>query len=427
MRYLRFLPLVLCLCSIWTPDPARADGLVRDGVGAISIGRGGTNLGFADNGAIIMSNPGAMTNVKGGGLLDVGVDGVITDLRYSDPDNPGVRGAFSIFPSGMIGYVHHDPDSRFAYGIGMYAPAGFGARYKMNNSVMGRSLYKSIGALGKILPAVCVKVTDRLSIGGSAGLAIGHVELEGPFYTQTGPMAGLPNLLDLQFTGVAATGNVGIQYKLTPKTTLGVAYTTATRFNFTGNASTTMFTPLGRIHTDFGSANMQLVWPRSLGFGFKHQFCPSRVFGFDFIWYDWSDAFKQLGMTLNDPSNPTVAALGGKEIHDAYPMGWRDSFSFRFGYQWTRRKSRTWRVGYVYHRSPVSNATLNPYTDGVLTHAVSIGLSQPTEYGWVNLAYQFTWGPKRTITNSTIIGGDFDNSTFQASAHWLSISFLMPQ
>jgi long-subunit fatty acid transport protein len=426
MRCLRFFPLALFVLSAWTPTPACADGLVRDGVGAISIGRGGTNLGFADNGAIIMDNPGAMTNVKGNGLLDVGVDGVITDLRYTDPNNSDVRGAFSIFPSGMFGYVHHDPDSRLAYGIGMYAPAGFGARYKMNNSVMGPSLYKSIGALGKILPAVAVQVTDRLSIGGSAGLAIGHVELEGPFYTQTGPMAGLPNLLDLQCTGVAATGNVGIQYKLTPKTTLGVAYTTATRFNFNGNASSTMYTPLGRLHSEF-DANVQIIWPRSLGFGFKHELCKSRRFGFDFIWYDWSDAFKQLDMTMTNPTNPTVAALAGKQIHDAYPMGWRDTFSFRFGYEWTRRKSRTWRVGYVYHRSPVSNATLNPYTDGVLEHAVSVGLSQPTDYGLVNLAYQFTWGPKRTIGHSDILGGDFDNSTFAASAHWLSISFLMPQ
>ena len=53
---------------------ASADSILRDGVGAISASRGGTNLGFADNGTIILDNPGALVNVGGTGLVELGAD-----------------------------------------------------------------------------------------------------------------------------------------------------------------------------------------------------------------------------------------------------------------------------------------------------------------------------------------------------------------
>lgn len=397
----------------------RADGLIRDGIGAISVGRGGTNLGFADNGTIIHDNPAGMMNIKGSHLLDVGIDGVITDLEYHDADN-GVKGRFNIFPSGVLGYVHRKPHSPVAFGFGMYAPAGFGARYRMNNPDFGYSHYNSIGALAKLLPSAAVQVTDRLAVGGSFGLGIGHVELEGPFYTQTGPMQGTPSLFDLQGTAATTTWNLGLQYDLSPATRLGVAYTSQTRFDFDGDANATLLLGGVPVVSDF-DAETTLIWPQSLGIGLQHKFCDCRRFGFDVYWYDWSGAYSQLPLRLSNPSNP---ALGGATITDSFPMNWRDTYSFRFGYEWNTSPTRVWRTGYVFHRSPTPDSTLNPYLDGVLEHAISIGHGRQTRHGWVNLGYQLTWGEKRHVGDSAIIGGDFDNSTFEAAAHWLTISLL---
>jgi long-subunit fatty acid transport protein len=150
--------------------------------------------------------------------------------------------------------------------------------------------------------------------------------------------------------------------------------------------------------------------------------CDCRRFGVDVYWYDWSDAFQSLDMRLTNPSDPTVAALAGPVINDAFPMHWRDTYSVRLGYEWEPVQSRIWRTGYVYHRSPVPDGTLTPYLDGVLEHAVSVGHSRLTKYGWVNLAYQYTWGPTRSVDTSSIVGGDFSNSRLEAGAHWLCIS-----
>jgi hypothetical protein len=59
----------------------QADGLVRDGVGAISTGRGGTNIAFSDNGAVMLDNPAGLANFEGGHFAELGIDTIITDYK----------------------------------------------------------------------------------------------------------------------------------------------------------------------------------------------------------------------------------------------------------------------------------------------------------------------------------------------------------
>jgi long-chain fatty acid transport protein len=425
MRHIaRFCALTLLVLAFTAPV-ARGDGVVRDGIGAISTARGGTNLGFADNAAIILDNPGGMSNVADCGFWEVGVDTVICDLHYSDTEND-VNNEVKGFPSGMFGLVRHVPDSAWSYGLGVYAPAGFSAEFDMVNPHTGPTRYKSLGALGKILPAVSCQVTDRLSIGAAIGVGIGHVELEGPFYVQTGPLAGAPTLMDLQGTDAAVVGNVGLQYALTPQTTIGVSYTEETRFIFDGTTRATLITPAGLVGSDFDT-QIDLVWPRSLGVGVKHELCPCQRIAADVIWFDWSHAFNRLDVAFSNPSNPIVGGLiPGGTLRDSLAMDWEDSVSLRLGYEWDASDIVTWRLGYVYHDSPVPDATLNPFLDGVLEHAFALGVSRHYDDASLNLAYQYSFGDDRSVGASGLVGGDFSNSTFDADAHWVSFSVLVP-
>ena len=404
---------------------ARGDGVVRDGVGAISTGRGGTNLGFADNAAIILDNPGAMSNVADCGFWELGVDTVICDIHYTDPDND-VDNDVSGFPSGVFGLVRHISDTPWSWGLGVFAPAGFSAEFDMVNPHTGPAHYKSLGVLGKVLPGLSCQVTERLSIGATLGVGIGQAEIEGPFYIQTGPLAGAPTLIDLQATEATVVGGLGLQYKLTPSTTIGVAYTEETRFVFDGTTRATLLTPLGPIGSDFDT-QIDLVWPRSVGVGLKHEICCCQRLGVDVIWYDWSHAFDRLDLVFSNPSNPIVGALiPGGVLSDSLPMRWEDSVSLRLGYEWDSSDVTTWRLGYVYHDSPVPDATLNPYLDGILEHAFSAGVSRAYGHGMWNLAYQYSFSDEHTVGQSDIVGDDFTNSTLEAAAHWVSISVLVP-
>ena len=70
--------LVVALCSLLAREAA-ADGLIRDGVGAIPIGRGGTNIAFADNGAVLLDNPAGMVNCVVTGNTSLTGGGVFND------------------------------------------------------------------------------------------------------------------------------------------------------------------------------------------------------------------------------------------------------------------------------------------------------------------------------------------------------------
>ncbi len=423
----RILGLLLSAAICCQAPFAWADGLIRDGVGPISTGRGGTNQGFADNAAIILDNPGAMVNVNDNGLAELGVDTVISNVHYTDPFND-VESKTRPLPMPVLGYIEKSEDGRWAFGIGAFAPAGFGAAYgNLNNPLLGSNNMRSIGGLAKILPGISYGVTDRLSIGLTVGVAFSDAELRGPLVVQQPPLTGLPAIMSLHGSGVAPTGSLGMQYRLTDSTMFGATYTEQTNFDLHGGSDANLLVgpPFGVISSHFDS-KFRLKWPRSVAVGIKHELCPHRRIGVDVVWYDWAHAFDQINLQFSNPTNPIVGALAPLPIRDILPLNWIDSVTLRLGYEWDPTDIDTWRIGYAYHHSPAPNSTLNPYLDGVLEHQFSAGYSRKFERATLNLAYQYCFGPTRTVTNSAIIGGLFDNTTMSAQAQFVMISLLVP-
>lgn len=401
--------------------PAGADGLIRDGVGAVATGRGGTNIAHSDNGAVLLDNPAGIINVPGRGLFEIGIDTLVTDLRYSDADPNDVDGEFMLNPVPQLAYIRTSEDGRWAAGIGVFLPAGFAAEYKMNHSVFGPSDYRSEGMLCKILPGVAYRITDRLSVGATLGAAVSTVELEGPFVIQSPPLAGAPTLMNLSTFGMTPTWSVGLQYELTERTTLGVTYIAESNITYDGDV--TVFVPgAGVARYD---AEAELTWPQSVGIGLAHALNDQHRVSFDVIWFDWSSAFDKMDLKLSDGTNPALNfAAGGTTVRDRLPFDWKESVSFRFGYEFLATERDIVRAGYVYQDAPVPSSTLNPYTDGVLEHAFSVGYGRKFARDWtLNTAYQYSFGEGH-VGQSSLVGGDFDNSTFKADAHWLMFSLI---
>ena len=402
----------------------RADGLIRDGVGAISIGRGGTNIAHSDNAAVLLDNPAGIVNAPGQGLFEAGLDFLTTHIDYSDRDPNNVEAEFAITPVPPIGLVHKSADGRWAVGIGVFFPAGFSAEYDMFNPILGFQRYRSLGLLAKVLPAAAWRVTDRLAVGATLGVGFSQMELDGPFFMQSGPLAGAPTIFDLKANDTTIVWSVGMQYQLNDSTTVGATYTSAADFDLDGKVDVDVF-GLGPvpISSQFDT-KVDLEWPRSVGVGIVHVHnCRHRI-SLDVIWYDWSNAFNGLGMRLTNSSNPLFPMLVGPVIKDRFPFDWDDSISVRVGYEYFTDSSGVWRLGYVGHPSPVPDDTLNPYVDGVLEHAVSAGYGRSFGQWQLNAAYQFSFGPDRDVGQSKIVGGDFNNSRLKVQSHWVSFSVL---
>lgn len=415
-RWATVLSCTLCLSlgtSLW------ADGIHLNGLSPRSLGRGGTNIAHADNGALFFDNPAAAVFVPGDGLFDVGGNVLFMDFRYSDPDNPSVSD-FGITPLPSMGLVRKSEDEKFAYGIGIYAPAGFSESWEMQGQFPngGEQTYKSFGSLIKIMPGVAYKVNERLAIGGTFGMAISHEELEGPYYLQNTNLPflnGVPTRIDLQATGATPIYSVGLQYKLTEVTTLGVTYQSESRFDLEGNALVDI-PVLGQARYD---THMKMAWPRTLGFGLRHELCPHRIFSTDLVWYNWSAAFDDLGITLTDADR-----LLFPDITEELPLNWRDTISVKLGYEQILSNAHTVRTGYVYHRNPIPAGTQTPYIQGIFEHAVSLGYGFKWRNWELDASYMFLWSPEFDVGTSDLLGGDFDNSTHQAFIHALGASAI---
>jgi long-chain fatty acid transport protein len=420
------LSAILLVAMTLFPRIVTADGLIRDGLGAISGGRGGTNIGFADNGAILYDNPGSLVNVANNGLLDLDVDTVIPQVHYTDNKPNNVNSAVRPIPTPEIAYIQRSRNRQWAWGLGAFAPAGFGASYQMQNSFAGPQKYQSFDGLGKCLFALSYRVTDKLSIGGNVGFALNYLDLQGPLFLQSGILAGAPTIVNLQNTGVAPVGGFGIQYLWTEKTTLGLNYISESRFKMGGNMDAFAFgvAPFP-IYTKF-EATTNIIWPRSVGVGLSHRFNRRNVLGIDVIWYDWHTAFNQVSVNLTNPSNPLVGAVVGPANVQVLPLNWLDTVSLRLGYQWMPDDVNIFRLGYVYHNSPAATNTLTPYTDGLLTNTFSAGYSRKIGKVYLNAAYQFMFGPTRSVGTSALAGGDFSNSTLHTQAHIAFLGVLVP-
>lgn len=416
---LLFAVALLLLGASLGTSTVLADGVMLNGVSPRSIGRGGTNIGFADNGAVLFDNPAAAVNVEGNGLFDIGTNVLVTDFGYENPRNPQTTDlGVNALPQGAL--IMKTPGGDWAFGIGVFVPAGFSESYELKPTFpfSGTQEYRSYGSLTKILPGVAYKVTDQFSIGATLGVGLSTASLDGPYFLQNaGPLTGLPTQMNLRGNGSTLVYSFGAQYLITEDTAVGVAYQSASRFQLVGSSDVTA-PGLGSTHYD---AQIDATWPQQLGFGVKHNLTEKQRVSMDVIWFNWSNAFDEFGLQL---TNPTTG--GFPPVTDQFPLDWNDTVSYRFGYEHQFTHSQVGRLGYVYNNNPIPTSTLTPWIQGILQHGFSAGYGFTWKKWQIDTAYMFCFSPRIGVEDSAFIGGDFDQSTHWAFTHDVGVSLIRP-
>lgn len=406
------------LLLLWTPLALHADGLYLNGVSPRTIGRGGTNLAHSDNAAIILDNPAAMTNIRGTQLGEIGVDILFTSFEYEDPFTGGTAKSHDVAALPQIGYIRRSEDGRWAYGLGIFTPAGFSESYRMEATApfQGPQRYESYGALTKILPSLAWAPTDRLSVGATLGVGLSQVEFESPYFLQSpGQLQGTPMSIAMHGDGAALIWSAGMQYQLTDRTVIGATYQSESSFRLDGRATVEIpMLPAARYDSD-----IRLTWPQSAGFGLKHDLGQRGIFSADLLWYDWSGAFDDLAISLR---NANLADF--PDIDESLPLRWRDSLSVRLGHEIPLGNNRILRFGYVYHRNPIPSSTITPLIQAISEHAGAVGYGFRFRDFEIDLSYMVLLGKDVHVGTSQLIGGDFDNSRHGALIHALSIGAI---
>ncbi len=404
------------------------NGVYLDGMGPVSNSRGGTNIAHSDNGSVIHDNPSALASIEGK-RFEGNFDFLILPMNYRDPQNDE-DGKEHLFSLPSFSYSQKITQRPLGIGVGVFSPAGFSTEYRLNPLnlpnpavVYGRQKYASDAALTKILMGAGWQITDQWSVGLGVGPAYSKVSFQELHFFQTGPLKGAPVLIDIQGDDWALAWNMGVQWRISDSTTLGLAYVNQDRFHLSGDldlridpaAGLTLTNPTAHYH-----ARCDFQWPQTLGIGIRHQFETRHTFSTDIVWIDWSSAFNELTFKLSDGDNPQLNAAVGNSIQDTVPLHWKDSYAFRLGYEYLLAPDDTLRLGYSYNQNPVPDSTLTPLIPGILTHMVSLGYGHNWDHWALNAAYAYSFGPRQSVSTSEIIGGDYNQSSLKVSAHFLS-------
>lgn len=431
---LLFIGLALLVVSSLRVE---ANGVNRVGIGAKSMGAGGTAVASPDDSYAGMAvNPallgyledsdfsltvvgvvadGAYTNRFGGrGGLDENT-GMFPELVIRAPLKNGIGLGFSIIPeqTRMADWVYGDVPG------GVDGGTTYGLRHH-------RSRLEGI----RTAVGVGIEISDTLSLGASVGAVYNRNELVAPYIFQSHPaLKGFKTLLAMETEGWGVNGDLGLTWKPDERLILGFAYRTPTVVDSTGTAR-------GDIGAQLRSLGLRGVesefvydslvkneFPDQLTFGGSLRMSDRAVLSAEAEWIRWSNGFDDLTVDLTKGSNAAINdLLGSNGIVDTIPLRWRDTMVYRMGVDYTLTKELMVRAGYQYGESPVPNSSLSPMTGAISEHTVTCGLTWAREPYELSLAYQQDLPSTRTINGSRLAGGEYAGGTVDLTTHWIGLS-----
>lgn len=430
---------VLLVCGCLASN-ALADGIDGNGVGARSMAMGGADVAWA-------ADPLGAMGVNPAGLgflsapeLDLGAVGGFLDGNFNKPgissgdldEAPGAlpEGAFGL-PLGkwpVVVGLSFVPESMLLADWHYFDPPGGLGGVTYGNQEDKSEILNLRSALG-----AAVKVTPDLSLGASVGLDYNANQLTSPYIFQNlqpGP-GGPPNsgvdgaktLLNLKTSGLGWNAQVGVIYRATPDLQFGVSYESPTTIHSTGEATGNPYARFGGTLLPFHyDATVTNTFPQEVMAGASWKFLPQWRLALQIDWIDWADAFHDLPLSFSNGNNATVNGVLGSSFEESIPLNWQNEFVYRAGVEYDVTKSLALRVGYCYGSSPVPDSTLTPLTAAIMENTVTAGIGYHWKQFRVDFAYQYDIPATQNVGTSSLLSGEYSNSSTQVSAQIFALT-----
>jgi long-subunit fatty acid transport protein len=251
------------------------DGTRSIGYSTRALGRGGTEIGFFDSPALMLTNPGGLSFIKSSMLAVNGifmlpapkfanyknVNGVTNTTLLND----NVNGENNLYVLPSLVYIHKFDKSKFTLGIGAITSGGMGADFMLNHELFKNSTggyvqqkYHSKFAIIENGLSVSYLFTPDFSVGISGEFVYSQLEFITPYSlspsllkgqatpTMTfGQMFAAPrNVGGLDYKEVTSaadmnglksysfSGKIGLAYKFNDAFSMGASYSAPIPLNF---------------------------------------------------------------------------------------------------------------------------------------------------------------------------------------------------
>ena len=423
------------LCAVaaaLVPFAANANGILRNGTGAASMGLAGADVASAADPLSAMAvNPAGLSPSRGT-ELSLGAVAGSADGTFAKTGSVGDLNS-RILAAPEFAVALPLSDRRCVVGLSSSADSGMSADWAYDDPAGGLGGTTSYGfrrnrariALVRTAFGGAFHLDESLSFGANVGLLYNDNALETPYVFQSHPgLAGAKTLLDLKADGFGWNIQAGALYSPRKDLRFGLAYRNQSEVVATGTATGDVGVQLGAATIPFRyDAEVTTTFPHHVAWGVSWSPSTDWRLAAQAEWIGWANAFDTLPVRLANGSNPAVnAVVGSTSIADDVPLGWDDSWVFRVGAEYHLSDAWTLRAGYVHGQSPVSTAFLTPMTAALMEHTLAAGLGYTRGRWTLDAAYQYDLPASRSVGVSALRSGEYSNSRVEVDVHTLALT-----
>ena len=365
---------------------APANGFRLPDQDAFATARGEAFVATADNPSAIYYNPAGITQLEGNNLR-VGLYGIDIDATYKQP------GGGQTFQDGdtlaaipQFFYACTPEKMPFSFGLGVYAPYGLGVNWPQDTG------FRAVATKGEmtditINPVFAFKLPQNISIGAGMTVSYANTDLQQGLSTST----FFPNIFRFKGSGWGVGYNLGLLWQPYEKISVGTSFHSSVPVTMYGQTEVEL---LPHLPVQYQSAQTDFTFPLSAAFGISYRPTPKWNLEFDADYTDWS-SFGTI--TVHQAVQPTPFLAQDVSL----TLDWQPSWLYELGV--TRYFDNGWHVsaGYAYNENSVPDANYTPLAADLDRHFFSIGTGFKGRIFNFDVAYQFGYGPARTVTGSS--------------------------
>lgn len=491
--------VALTLTLTFGLSQASTNGYLLNCFCARSFARGGTLLGIADNGAVLLANPAGLAFLQGR-AAGIGLGVLIPEVKFQNSANGLTEADQKYYPMPFTAYVDPMKDSKWAWGFGINVVGGMGADYQLNNDLFRDeagnptplNYYSKLGYM-KMGPGVAYKLRDNLSVGAGVQLYYGQLDFKMPFsldpvqnmngvadpsngmtfgqlfagmgYEEVTAYAAMNNL-----DGFGVGANLGIYWQINDMISVGFAYNSASRINFSGDAEMDMTAQMndafgravqgmlaqnpGMSPEEAQTATMQMFGqmgvdlskgaettysktdadfniPQKFAVGLGLKPVPKLTFGLDVEWIDWSSAFDDFPLDFANGTNDNINLMLNGDVDAgtfgyAFPLQWQDSWNFKTGLDYKVTDKTNLRVGFIHGQNPVPDNTVFAVFPAIVENHVTFGFGHMFgRYGF-DLAYVRALNyTQNAVTSGHLVGAEYNGSVDELAENLIITTFMI--
>jgi long-chain fatty acid transport protein len=387
---------------------------------AFATGRGEAFVATADNASAIYYNPAGLTQLEGQNVR-AGIYSIDLEPSYEAPSGGTFhnRNPFQVIP--QLFYAAALKPEHLAVGLGIYSPFGLSVRWPQNTG------FRTVATEAKLMyatinPVVAMRLLPNLSIGGGITINYANVDLQQGLVWPAQPL----DRFRFRGDGWDVGFNLGALWQPHEKVFVGAAFRSATTVGLGGHTeyfNNADFPPgfvpplVPAFPKQRVGARADFPFPLTATVGISYRPSPKWNLEFDADYGGWN----RLGTVMIRQASGFPGLL---PQNLPLTLDWESSWYYEFGV--TRYFQNGWHLsgGYIFNENSVPDAHYPPVVADLDRHFWSVGVGRRGKRYDFDIAYQFGYGPTRTVSGSALSpAGQSADGKYEFFSHAVAVSF----